>query len=122
MPYRTHSLFRFAALLVVTLTSACASGVDSSPPTAQAAFLGVEIERGLVIAQRECASCHAIGPTGDSPTPMSPPFRALASDFSGPTLEARLLVISDLGHQEMRPAGLDAAEVRDLAAYIETLD
>ena len=120
MPHRTHGFHTLAALLAVALTSACATG--ATPPTAPVASLGVAIDRGEAIARQKCAACHAVGPTGDSPATMAPPFRALAQDLPAPSLEDRLLAISDLGHQEMRPAGLDASEVRDLVAYLETLD
>lgn len=122
MPYRAHSLHLTAALLLVALTSACASRAEPPPPAAEVASLGVAIDRGEAVARLGCAACHAIGPTGASPAPMAPPFRALAQDLPAPLLEDRLLLISDLGHQEMRPVGLDPSEVRDLVAYIETLD
>lgn len=33
--------------------------------------------RGVRIARSNCAPCHAIGRTGVSPNPISPPFRTL---------------------------------------------
>lgn len=38
---------------------------------------GQAIELGRQLAQRNCSQCHAIGVTGDSPSPQAPPFREL---------------------------------------------
>jgi S-adenosylmethionine:tRNA ribosyltransferase-isomerase len=45
----------------------------------------------------------------------------LRFDLSGPALDHRLLMTSELGHYEMRPAGLEGPDLRDLAAYIDSL-
>ena len=114
---------RAAALIGLSLL---ASGCASAPPTTEAVFappsaVPPSLERGLSLASRECSGCHAIAATGDSPAPMAPPFRRLAATLSGPALEHRLLMTSELGHYEMRPAGLEGPDLRDLAAYIDSL-
>ncbi|MBI1407438.1 MAG: c-type cytochrome [Caulobacter sp.] len=112
-------------LLVAGLVAVagCAQ-TPAAPDRAVAAFpvVPADIERGQALAQRECSRCHAIAASGDSPAPMAPPFRRLASDVGGPALENRLRIVSELGHYEMRPAGLESADIRDLAAYIDSLD
>ena len=35
------------------------------------------VEHGRQLVTRNCAGCHAVGPRGDSPNPLSPPFREL---------------------------------------------
>jgi cytochrome c len=35
------------------------------------------VQRGRAFAQANCARCHAIGPSGESPLPKAPPFRTL---------------------------------------------
>ena len=109
-------------MVAVGLTAGCAATAKPAPPPAQVAVLDLTAERGQALAGQKCAACHAIGATGASPANAAPPFRVLAQGLSGPALEDRLLLISDLGHQEMWPAKLDPSEVRDLAAYIDTLD
>src|SRR3546814_16892971 len=36
-----------------------------------------EVSRGRDLAERRCASCHAIGETNASPNRLAPPFRSL---------------------------------------------
>ncbi|MDO9337240.1 MAG: cytochrome c [Caulobacter sp.] len=123
--FRLQRPSALAATVLIVLSSGCAaaaSGARPTPAPAQAQFIGVEAERGLALAQQRCVACHAIGPSGDSPAAMAPPFRALAQSLPGFALEDRLLVISDLGHKEMWPARLTPSEVRDLTAYIDSLD
>jgi len=114
---------RAAALVGLSiLASACAN----TPPKTELIFappseVPASMERGLSLASRECSGCHAIAARGDSPAPMAPPFRDLAATLSGPALEHRLLITSELGHYEMRPAGLEGPDLRDLAAYIDSL-
>lgn len=110
-----------SSLLIALLLAGCASAARPPPsPVVAAPAAPVDIERGLRLAQRECARCHAIGETGDSAQAMAPPFRRLPG--SSVALERLLLRTSEAGHGEMRPAGLEAADIRDLAAYIEQLD
>jgi cytochrome c len=109
-------------LAAMVLLSACVTG--GRPPTETDVRIGPDIrtESGLALARRECASCHAVEASGDSPRAMAPPFRLLATRLTGPRLEESLTMVADLGHGEMPPARLDQAELRVLAAYIDSLD
>lgn len=112
-----------AALATVVFVAGCALTPEAPAPRYQPEPTPMaHLERGQALAQRECARCHAIAATGDSPAPMAPPFRRLAADVGGPALENRLRIISEVGHYEMRPAGLEKADIRDIAAYIDSLD
>ena len=111
-------------LLVVALAavSACAAGAYDPPDLEPRIGPDVRIESGLTLARRACASCHAVEGTRNSPRPMAPPVRVLATRLTGPTLEESLTMVADLGHGEMPPARMDQAELRDLAVYIDSLD
>lgn len=123
MTTRSMTFILAACALVSVAQAGCAMTpvVQDSAVTA-AGVPSVDIERGLALAERECSRCHAVGATGDSPAPMAPTFRRLAADVGGPALENRLRITSEVGHYEMRPAGLGPADIRDLAAYIDSLD
>lgn len=108
-----------AALAAV---SACAAGSYDPPDLEPRIGPDIRIESGLALARVNCASCHAIEGSADSPRPMAPPFRLLAARLDGPKLEESLTMVSDLGHGEMPPARLDQAELRELAVYIDSLD
>ena len=116
------SLSASIALAGLVLLSACAASGRPSPQPDPQIGPDVRTESGLALARRECASCHAVEATGESPRPMAPPFRLLATRLSGPKLEESLTMVSDLGHGEMPPARLDQAELRVLAIYIDSLD
>jgi mono/diheme cytochrome c family protein len=73
---------------------------------------------GQRFAERACAGCHAIGPSGESPDPRSPPFRTLAERLPGPALEAELTAIAGRGHVQMPPIYMTPGEIRAVAAYI----
>lgn len=111
-------------LLVVALAalSACAAGRYDPPVIEPRIGPDVRIESGLALARSACARCHAVEGNADSPRPMAPPFRRLATRLTGPKLEESLTMVSDLGHGEMPPARMDQAELRDLADYIDSLD
>ena len=73
------------------------------------------------LAQRWCASCHAVG--GDSPPPASlpqgpPTFRSIAD--SGKTPD-QLSAFLTRPHGQMPDLALSRAEIDDLVDYIGTL-
>lgn len=79
------------------------------------------IADGLAIAEIQCARCHAIGPTGDSPRADAPPLRtvlagyapaALADDFR----EGVRVNHTDMPQFHFSPLGVDA-----LLAYLQTI-
>lgn len=82
----------------------------------------LSVARGAHIAARDCAACHAVGLTGESPVVSAPTFRALRLRFNPISLERRLAVLPAGGHPVMPPRALAAADVPDLVAYIQTLE
>lgn len=79
-------------------------------------------DRGHGLARRQCETCHAIGLTGESRWPSAPPFRNIRVRYNALSFEHRMREIAERGHYEMPPLSVDPADVRDLAAYIESLD
>ena len=45
------------------------------------------IAHGKALAEKNCVTCHAVGPTGDSPLRDAPPFRNLAANYDEGELE-----------------------------------
>jgi mono/diheme cytochrome c family protein len=101
------------SLALAAALGGCASAVGA--PERQ------EVAAGGAFAHRACAGCHAIGRTGESPNPHSPPFRALAAQLPGPALEAQLGSIAERGHVEMPPIYMTPEELRQVAAYIRSV-
>lgn len=100
------------ALAAALALAGCATGPKA--PADQAA------ERGHAIARQACAACHATEPGGASPRASAPAFGSLEMRHTA-GLEGRLADLARQGHYGMPPVKLDAGEVRDLLAYIESL-
>jgi cytochrome c len=108
-------LHRVLILALAGLASACASLDGGVAASSGAAKFGLEI------ADHACAGCHAIGLAGDSPAMAAPPFRDLRVRYNQLSFQRRMQEIAEGGHNAMPPLQLDPGEVRNLAAYIESL-
>ncbi|MEZ5961409.1 MAG: cytochrome c [Hyphomonadaceae bacterium] len=99
------------ALLAVALVAACASHEPLSAPA----------ERGRMIAQQNCSSCHAIGAAGESSAPEAPPFRTLSANYRVGTLEEALAEGISVGHPAMPQFEFPPEDVDALIAYLESI-
>jgi cytochrome c len=81
------------------------------------------IARGHAIAKEYCARCHAIGKTGESTNPKSPPFRMLSHKYPLTDLEEALSEGIMVGHQgpEMPQFQFDSAQIDALLAYLASV-
>ncbi len=79
--------------------------------------------RGKAIAQANCGGCHAIGPTGASPNPKSPPFRMLSRRYPLTDLEEALAEGIVVGHEgsEMPQFRLSTGQIAALLAYLGSI-
>ncbi|MYZ49353.1 c-type cytochrome [Propylenella binzhouense] len=102
---------RFGAGVSAFLLVACTGGT---------ALAAGNAERGGTIAGRWCASCHLVGPGQTSASADVPTFAAVAARSKGELgwLEGFL---AD-PHPAMPDMSLTRQEIRDLAAYIGSLD
>lgn len=88
---------------------------------AQTGGLDAQITRGHDLARTVCASCHDVEANGPSPNRRAPPFRILAGHYVELTLHMKLVEIAETGHYDMPPIAVHSDQVRDLAAYINSL-
>jgi cytochrome c len=79
--------------------------------------------RGKAIAAKNCGACHAIGPTGASPNPNSPPFRGLARKYPLSNLEEALGEGIVVGHEglDMPPFQFSPKQIEALLAYLGSI-
>ncbi|MBI1339115.1 c-type cytochrome [bacterium] len=112
-----------AALLAV---AACASG--PAPPTAPEATApammtasAAEVAAGKRIAELRCASCHAIGPSGESRMEGAPAFRKLAERYPVTALEEAFAEGIMVGHPAMPEFKLSPEEIRALLGYLDSV-
>ena len=82
----------------------------------------VRVERGYAFAQTHCASCHAIGPNGESPLGNAPPFRALHRRYPIQHLAESLAEGIVTAHPGMPQFQLDKLQIEDLIAYLKSLE
>jgi cytochrome c len=79
-------------------------------------------QRGRSLLQANCSHCHAIGPVGASPLKVAPPFRTLHTKYPVETLAEPLAEGIVTGHPSMPEFRFDAGQVRDILAYLKTLE
>ena len=112
-----------AALLACMLAAGCASGGPPPEPAASvpAAAIPAAREQGARLAAQICAACHAVGPSGDSTSPMAPPFRNLRLRYNPISLERHIADIAKSGVYAMPAQPLTPSDAEAIAAYIEWL-
>jgi mono/diheme cytochrome c family protein len=103
-----------------TLLAGLACGCLAVTATARAQ--DARVARGQAFAQASCASCHAIGRTGDSPLRAAPPLRTLHLRYPVDTLAESLAEGITTGHPAMPQFKLDMAQIGDLIAYLKSLE
>ncbi len=77
-------------------------------------------EAGHMLVQDNCARCHAIEATGDSPNPDAPPMRTFASKWPLENLEEALAEGIVVGHEgmEMPEFVFEPEQISDILAYL----
>lgn len=104
---------RALAILTSILLTGCAGAAEQPTREALAAD-------GREIAQSQCASCHAIGSTGESPNPTAPRFDSLLERYRADVLEEELIEGVRVAHPmpefQLNPQGVDA-----LVAYLQSI-
>lgn len=81
-----------------------------------------EVSRGRDLAERRCASCHAIGETNASPNRLAPPFRNLYRQYPVDALQPAFLKGLEVGHRDMPRFILRPQEVTGIIAFLQDLN
>jgi mono/diheme cytochrome c family protein len=77
--------------------------------------------RGKLLAERNCAWCHAVGQTGDSPNARAPRWRDLHKRHPIQALREPLTRGILRPHDEMPKFELTDPEIDTIVAYINSL-
>jgi mono/diheme cytochrome c family protein len=85
-------MLRFGRLIRAISVFAIVVVRSAEPAYADAAL----IARGYALAMNLCSRCHAIGKTGESTNPKSPPSATFRADIDCPTWRKRSLKASSL--------------------------
>jgi mono/diheme cytochrome c family protein len=114
-------------LLIVSflLVAGCAtSGSPGPTPAAAAAPPAVAadpVTRGRSLVETRCAACHAVGLSGESSLSPAPPFRTLSQRYPVANLQEAFAEGISTGHPQMPQIALEADQVKDLIAYLESI-
>lgn len=113
---RFQTVGRFGLFIVVGLTLGVSAQAEE-PDNA----LQERIALGRLIAEENCSTCHAIGPTGASHNPLSPPFRTLSQDYPIDSLQEALAEGISVGHSEMPVFQFRPFESDALIDYLKSI-
>jgi cytochrome c len=80
-----------------------------------------DLKLGAELLQKNCAACHAVGPTGASPHKDAPAFRTLGQRYPVDSLEEALGEGILSGHPDMPEFSFDADEVGAIIAYLQSI-
>jgi cytochrome c len=78
-------------------------------------------QRGLTFVRVHCAQCHSIDRVSESPLTIAPPFRTLHLKYPIESLQRRLSEGITAAHPTMPQFRLEADQVADVVAYLESL-
>jgi len=123
------SPLKFVALgLLAGCTTAPMPATESTSagPVAAIAMTDVPMEgsvaRGAALVRSRCTACHAVGPAGASPLAAAPPFRELSRRYPVSSLQESFAEGMVTAHPEMPEFTFEPQQVRDLIAYLESLE
>src|SRR5215475_3664184 len=108
---------RLVLALAAIAWCACGAARAQSPAAQSPAA-----QRGLTFVRVHCAQCHSIDKVSDSPLAVAPPFRTLHQKFPIESLRRRLAEGIMATHPTMPQFRLDADQISDVLAYLQTLE
>lgn len=132
MQTRRIGLIASGLVTGLILLAACNSTPETGPDDAIVAAPSTDEEAeqfaydskvkvGKLIAETRCSTCHAIGPTGNSPHQDAKPFRQLSENYPVRNLEEALAEGIVVGHPDMPMFVLSPYEIDALITYLESI-
>jgi cytochrome c len=110
-----QGFFGWLPWLVIALGAFSLAG---SPALAQSPAA----QRGLTFVRVHCAQCHAIDKVSESQLTIAPAFRTLHLKYPIESLERPLAEGITAGHPTMPQFRLEPDQIRDVIAYLKTLE
>ena len=111
------SPLKFLGLAVL---AGCAGTPATSVAMTEVAGEG-SVVRGAALVRSRCAACHAVGPAGTSPLAAAPPFRELGRRYPVSSLQESFAEGMVTAHPDMPEFIFEPGQVRDLIAYLESV-
>ncbi len=107
-----------AALAALTLGGCAGEAVRRNGT--EPAVMG-SADRGAIMVRRNCAGCHAVERSGDSPMASAPPFRAMGVLYPVRDLQEAFAEGLVTAHPAMPAFELQPTEIADLIAWLESV-
>ena len=107
------STFALIALSVAVASITLPSAVRAQSPAEQ---------RGRTFVNANCSGCHSIDKLSPSPLLPAPPFRDLHLRYPVESLAESLAEGIRTGHPTMPEFRLDPGQIRDVIAYLKSLE
>lgn len=111
-------MFILAILFAAHVWFSPLQAVEAEPPQAPPG----SPEAGRALLEAHCASCHAVGPVGDSPHPDAVAFRDLHLIYPVEHLQEALGEGIMVGHPDMPEFVLSRDQVTDVLAWLKSLE
>ncbi|NDW05455.1 c-type cytochrome [Jiella pacifica] len=80
-----------------------------------------QLAAGQRLLEENCARCHAVTRTGDSPHPEAPPFRTLSERYPVEQIEEALVEGLSTGHPDMPQFIFTPAKAAAIVAYLKSI-
>ena len=109
-------MFRIIFVVSVLGMAGCAASPSADTVESQA-----QVADGRAIAERECATCHALDKASASPRADAPPMRELLARYDKDALANDLIEGIKLGHQDMPQFDFNVIAADSLVAYLRSI-
>lgn len=101
------------------VAAGCSGAPQPEQPTAEETR--ALIAEGRTLAERECASCHALEAGQTSPRADAPPMSELLARYDADALATDLIEGVRLGHQDMPQFDFNVIAADALVAYLGSI-
>lgn len=91
---------------------------NAHPGHAQEPVMPQDVAHGQELARANCASCHEIGLSGDSPHEKAPPFWSMFERREAATIAGMLLSRSAPKHSDMPTFSIAEKQAEDIGKWI----
>ena len=116
-------MLRKSSSHLLAFASLVASGVLlTGQQPAGGPYTAEQATQGKAAYEANCASCHAIDRSSESPLKAAPPFRTLHKRYPVEALAEALAEGISTGHPAMPEFSLAPAQIGDLIAFLKTLE
>lgn len=108
---------RLALLICMPLILAACQANEAAEMSSEA----IQIAEGLTVVQANCASCHAIGVSGDSPRVDAPPLRTVLAQYNPESLADDFREHIHVGHPDMPDFDFGPKGTDEVVAYLKSI-